>query len=1172
VPTRGRPPRRRVALLTATYVLVHAAWLATHWGGAGRRVLIADLFLLPTFLFTGLAALRTARHPNLDARIRRTWGALAASFVVLWLANAAWTWSDLVPGAPTAALGTWAHRLVLVSYAPLLLGLLGLPSAPRSRSHRRRFALDVATTVLGAGLVLWCVVVRPDAAPAGESVAALASFDTALLDLTVVAVLVASLLGRMDNGSRLALRLLASGELLSIAGGVVVALLHRAGPITPGHWVDGVWMVSDALLLLAADVQYRHAADGTPSAGAPKESADGGFSVLPYLGAALASGVLLLVSRPWWGGSLGVAVWGSVALTALVAVRQAGAVRDNRRLTAERIAQEEYFRALIEHASDLVFVAGPDGDLRYASPAAERALGLAHGAPVGRPLWELLHPDDVERAREALAAALQGTRTVVELRAGHGDASQSGASNGGAWRTVEAVVGRLPGATAQAVLNVRDVTDRVTSAAELRESRRALETLFGNLPGMAYRCLNTPDWPLELASDGCRALTGYAADDLCTRNGQPPRVAYGSLVHPDDRDRVWETVQTAMARREPFQIHYRITAADGTERQVWEQGRAVADERGEIRALEGFVMDVTERERLVAQRDAERALLDAVLEQMPAAVVIAEAPSGRLLVGNSVVDRMFDGALSNEGALLDATSLVGFHPDGRPVAADEWPFVRAVRGEQVLGEELRVPRDGNDAWVRFRAGPVHDRDGRIIAGVAVAEDVSAQKQLESRLEHQAFHDPLTGLANRALFRDRVAQALAQSQRTGARPTVLFLDLDDFKAVNDSLGHVEGDRLLVEVGGRLLAATRGCDTVARLGGDEFAVLLSVAARPEEATIVADRILGAFARPVALGAHTVRVGSSVGIASASPDDGADELLRNADLAMYRAKARGKGVYEVFSAEMYEAMHERVALEGDLRLALERDEFRLVYQPIVDLATERVVGVEALARWHHAERGVVPPARFIGIAESSGLILPLGRWVLDQACAQAAAWRRRGADDLYVAVNISGRQLQDPAFVGDVAAALARAELAPEALLLEITEGVVMHDIEANLERLAALKALGVRVAIDDFGTGYSSLAYLQRFPVDVLKIDKSFVDGVHERDSDEALARTIVSMGRTLSLCTVAEGVEHAAQRDTLRALGCTLAQGYLFSRPAAPADLEPLLTAQSAERRAQSVLA
>jgi diguanylate cyclase (GGDEF)-like protein/PAS domain S-box-containing protein len=1002
-------------------------WLATHWGGAGRRVLIADLFLLPTFLATGLAALRTARHPNLDARVRRTWGALAASFALLWLANAAWTWSDLVPGAPTAALGAWAHRLVLASYAPLLLGLLGLPSAPRSRSHRRRFALDVATTVLGAGLVLWCIVVRPDAAPAGESVAALASFDTALLDLTVVAVLAASLLGRMDNGSRLALRLLASGELLSIAGGVVVALLHRAGPIPPGHWVDGIWMLSDALLLLSADVQYRRAADGTSSAGAPQESADGGFSVLPYLGAALASGVLLLVSRPWWGGSLGVAVWGSVVLTALVAVRQVGAVRDNRRLTAERIAQEEYFRALIEHASDLVFVAGPDGDLRYASPAAERALGLSPGMPLGRPLWELAHPDDAERARLALLGALEGTHAVVELRAWH-------AAEG--WRTVEAVVGRLPGASAQAVLNVRDVTDRVTSAAALRESRRALETLFGNLPGMAYRCLNTPDWPLELASDGCRALTGYGADDLCTRDGQPPRVAYGSLVHPDDRQRVWETVQAALADERPFQMHYRLTAADGTERQVWEQGRAVADDRGAIRALEGFVMDV-----------------------------------------------------------------------------------------------------------------------------------SAQKQLESRLEHQAFHDPLTGLANRALFRDRVAQALAQSQRTGARPTVIFLDLDDFKAVNDSLGHVEGDRLLVEVGGRLLAATRGCDTVARLGGDEFAVLLSVAARPEEATIVADRILGAFARPVALGAYTVRVGSSVGIASAGPGDGADELLRNADLAMYRAKARGKGVYEVFSAEMYEAMHDRIALEGDLRVALERDEFRLVYQPIVDLETERVVGVEALARWHHAERGVVPPARFIGIAESSGLILPLGRRVLDQACAQAAAWRRQGADDLHVAVNISGRQLQDPAFVADVAAALARAELAPEALLLEITEGVVMHDIEANLERLAALKALGVRLAIDDFGTGYSSLAYLQRFPVDVLKIDKSFVDGVHERGSDEALARTIVSMGRTLSLCTVAEGVEHAAQRDTLRALGCTLAQGYLFSRPAAPADLEPLLLTVSVERGA-----
>jgi diguanylate cyclase (GGDEF)-like protein/PAS domain S-box-containing protein len=563
--------------------------------------------------------------------------------------------------------------------------------------------------------------------------------------------------------------------------------------------------------------------------------------------------------------------------------------------------------------------------------------------------------------------------------------------------------------------------------AELQESQRTLQTLLRNLPGMAYRCRNAPDYPFEFASDGCLAVTGFAAADLAGTGGETPRVHYADLIHHEDREQVWDAVQAAVEARHPFRVHYRIHAADGGVREVWEQGRAVYDADGAVTALEGFVMDVTE-----------------------------------------------------------------------------------------------------------------------------------QRRLESRLEHQAFHDPLTGLANRALFRDRVVHALAAGGRDGTRPAVIFLDLDDFKAV-DSLGHAAGDCLLAEVAARLLNATRGCDTVARLGGDEFAVLVATIGDATEADVVAERIVRTLARPITIGGREVVARASLGVAVATPADTADELLRNADLAMYHAKGRGKGTCAHFAAEMYEAIHERVALEGDLRQAIARDEFGLAYQPIVDLATGRVVGVEALARWVHPERGAVSPARFVPVAEESGLVLPLGRSVLAAACRQAAAWHQDGADDLYVAVNISGRQLEDPRFVDDVAAAVAGAGLDPHALLLEITEGVLMQDTAANLARLAELKALGVRLAIDDFGTGYSSLAYLQRFPVDVLKIDKSFVDGVHDGGSHEALARTIIALGRTLSLSTVAEGVERAEQRAALLALGCTLGQGYLFSRPLPAAEVGALLT-------------
>ena len=1011
-----------IVLATVLYVVFHAAWLATGWGGASRRMLIADVFLLPTFLVAALAAWRAARTPALDARARAAWRCLAGSYVLLWMANVAWTCSDLVPNAPSA-LALWARAFVLLSYAPLLIGLLRFPSAPRTREDRHRFALDLAVTVLGAALVLWCLVIRPAALdPSAGLLAVLATRAAPVLDLAVVTVIVALLLGTVDPGSRLALRVLGSGQLLSVAAGVVTTTLGRAAPLPPGHWVDGLWMLSVALLIIAATVQFSHAQ--TTGAGAPRVTPNGGFSPLPYAGIALGFGLLLYVSRPWWGQTLGVAIFGSVMLSALVVIRQVAALRENRRLMIERVARDAYFQGLIEHAADVVYVVDLEGRVRYASPSAERVFGHASASVSGRFIFEFLHADDVGRARAAIAATATGTRARVELRLAQHD---------GDGQVIEVVAGQLPGRDPQIVLNVRDVTERTLAAAE--------------------------------------------------------------------------------------------------------------------------------RERLVAQRDAERALLDAVLEQMPAAVLIAEAPSGRILVGNDLVDHIFDGALSADRGTDGVLARTGFHPDGRPVEPSEWPLARALRGERVIGEELRVPRAAEErAWVRISASPVRDREGRIVAGVAVTEDVTARKLLEARLEHQAFHDPLTGLANRALFRDRVAQALAQARRNGMRPTVLFLDLDDFKGVNDSLGHAEGDRLLCKVAGHLLNATRGCDTVARLGGDEFAVLLTSTSEPADAAVVAERIVAALARPIALAAREVRVGASVGVATAQVGEGTDELLRNADLAMYQAKARGKGTYEVFATALFEEMNDRAALEADLHRALDADEFRLEYQPIVDLDSERVVGVEALLRWDHPERGVVPPARFIPIAEASGVILPLGRWVLEEACRQVARWRGAGASELYVAVNLSSSQLRHAPFSADVARALETSGLPAHALLLEITEGVVMEDTEANVSRLAELKALGVRLAIDDFGVGYSSLSYLQRFPIDVLKIDKSFVDGVHDCESDQALARTIVALGRTLSLCTVAEGIEHAPQRESLRTLGCTLGQGYFFARPMRPERLGRLLLA------------
>lgn len=451
------------------------------------------------------------------------------------------------------------------------------------------------------------------------------------------------------------------------------------------------------------------------------------------------------------------------------------------------------------------------------------------------------------------------------------------------------------------------------------------------------------------------------------------------------------------------------------------------------------------------------------------------------------------------------------------------------------------------------AAPIHDREGRITGAVIVFRDVSEERALATKMARLAQYDGLTDLPNRALLQDRITQAIAQAKRTGAPLAVLFVDLDRFKHINDSLGHTLGDALLQSVTARLLASVRASDTVSRRGGDEFVVLLPQLTSADGARLTAERIMAAVSAPHEIGEHVAHISASVGI-SVYPDDGegTDELISGADAAMYHAKENGRNNVQFFTSQMNVRSLARRALEDSLREALCRQEFALHYQPKVNLETSEMTGVEALLRWQHPTRGLLAPGEFVTVAEECGLILPIGRWVLFEACRQAQAWQDQGLRPVPVAVNVSAIELRAKGFVEHVAAVLQETGLDAQYLELEVTESALMTRADATAAMLHALKDLGVRLAIDDFGTGYSSLSYLSRFPIDTLKIDGSFVQGMTAGGPDAAIIHAIIGLGRSLQQRVVAEGVETEEQMALLQRQQCGEGQGYFFCRPV-PAD-------------------
>jgi diguanylate cyclase (GGDEF)-like protein/PAS domain S-box-containing protein len=638
------------------------------------------------------------------------------------------------------------------------------------------------------------------------------------------------------------------------------------------------------------------------------------------------------------------------------------------------------------------------------------------------------------------------------------------------------------------------------------------------------------------------ALTGRTEEELLGTSWQ-------TITHPEDIDRLLDEEQASpTAGQGSFTMELRLVRPDRTV--AWgllHRTRATEGAEWARFALEQ-IEDITERKRIeAALKERERFNRD-VLDSLiaPTAVIDTE---GNILAVNKAWDRSGEAAGARPSATgVGANYLEVCERAGTLEALAAAEGIRAIlRGaRRVFDMDYRCDPPGGEGWFSLRVTPLSGVDhGAVVCHI----DIADRKRFEIELIEQAVLDPLTGLPNRRRFLETLAEAKAGPE--GRRLAVLFMDLDRFKVVNDSLGHDAGDRLLSDVGARISGALRPSDVVARFGGDEFVVLCHGVQTEAQAVIIADRVSEAVSAPFSLDADEVYVTVATGIALAAGGLAAEDLVRAAETAMYRAKRRTRP-WQVFDEAMRTRSVERLSMESALHRALERDEFRLHYQPAVSLLDRRIVGVEALLRWHHPERGLVAPGEFIPLAEEMGLIVPIGRWVLAEACRQAKRWGRFGRET-WLSLNLSAHQLTAAGLVPEVAGVLHETGTDPGRLHLEITESALMEDTEAVAGVVRDLKELGVHLSIDDFGTGYSSLVYLKRLAVDTLKIDRSFVDGVGREPEDTAIVMAVLGMAQSLGLSVVAEGVETEEQLETLRGLGCELAQGFYFARPE-PADI------------------
>ena len=789
-------------------------------------------------------------------------------------------------------------------------------------------------------------------------------------------------------------------------------------------------------------------------------------------------------------------------------------------------------------SDEVILEFGPSGDLLYVDPTLLRFLGyeveLDPAAGRERADHSLVHEDDLDRVIAFWSTVLADPgvehRLDVRVRTVTDDWVwvELDATNRLAEPDIGAVIGDFHDVHAQRAAE----TEMAKRDGRFRALLRSSEDVIAVIE---------PDGTVDWVSENVGRVLGGAADVLTDVNAL-------DRVHPDDRERARQTLDRVVADTggDGETVNLRVTG--GPDR--WHTTEIVVRNLLADPQVAGIALtmrDVTER----VEAARERTRLGEIIEATTDLVF--------------VFDRDFELQYMNEAAqefFLESDETVdGFDLNAR---IPDWARARlqhealpALVESDVWGGEIAFLAADDEVAVSTLLIAHRDDAGDVEYVSSITRDMTDRKQLETRLAHEATHDPLTGLPNRSLLMDRLDMAFGRARRSGTSTALIFCDLDDFKLVNDSLGHTRGDEMLVAIAGRLSEAIRPGDTVARFGGDEFVVLAEEIEGADAAGAIAGRLRRAVARPLQIAQSELFVSVSVGIAVVDRD-GADPeaLISDADAAMYRAKATGRGHQVVFDQGLRAEAVERLDTETALQRALDRRELRIHYQPIVDLADRRVVGYEALLRWEHPERGLLMPADFIRVAEETGLIVPIGGWVARQACGQLARWRAEGADDIWMAINLSARQLGGEAVVADIDAAIRRVGIPPTALRVEITESLLIENVEQATATLRLLRALGVQVVVDDFGTGYSSLSYLSRFPVDVLKIDKSLVSGLGRDDRDTAIVTAVVGLAHNLGLTAIGEGVEDQQQYDALRELGCDQAQGFHLGRPRLGTTIQP----------------